>query len=415
MSHILFFAAEAMESVIRRALEPTPFTPMVLTLEELFIEDPVFTLEGLVQQVQAGELAIQGVVGVCDLSSLLAAGLATRLGLPTSPLETLLRGQDKWASRQALQPHFATHLPQCWRSDNLQGLHAAHFPVFVKPVRGSLSWETAQMAETQTLERHLAAAPPRLAQGNARVLQLQQAGWLPSPPSDWGQHLVIETLLPQGRQVTIDGWVQGEHIGFFGMTESFFLANGISFDRFEYPAQLPPGLDTELLALARGVVRAQGLTHSLFNLELIITPQQAYIVELNTRLSMQFSHLIACVEGVNPLETLCEIATGKPVSFAQRRHVTAYRSCISFVLRQDEDHFVEAIPDLLQLEALMETYPQVQITSLVREGTQLSNYRQDGYTFRYAIVDIPGQNRPMILEKRDEIVESLHFQLIPLA
>ncbi len=271
------------------------------------------------------------------------------------------------------------------------------------------------MAETQTLERHLAEVPLRLAHGNARVLQLQQAGWLPPSPSDWGQHLVIETLLPQGRQVTLDGWIQGEDIGCFGMTESFFLANGISFDRFEYPAQLPAEQTPQLWALACGVVRAHGLTHGLFNLELILTPQQVYIVELNTRLSMQFSHLIACVEGANPLETLCEIASGQSVSFGQKRHATAYRSCISFVLRQSQDHFVEAVPDLLHLQALMETYPQVQITSLVKEGTQLSDYRQDGQTFRYAIIDIPGQNRPMILEKCDEIVESLAYRMIPLA
>lgn len=49
------------------------------------------------------------------------------------------------------------------------------------------------------------------------------------------------------------------------------------------------------------------------------------------------------------------------------------------------------------------------------KGRRLSAYPQDPYTYRYAIVNIPGASKEDILNKRDELERNLKFLLQPIS
>lgn len=54
------------------------------------------------------------------------------------------------------------------------------------------------------------------------------------------------------------------------------------------------------------------------------------------------------------------------------------------------------------------------IRILVEPGKKLSDYKQDSYTYRYALIDIAGKNKSEILNTLELVKKKLTIKLVPL-
>ena len=86
----------------------------------------------------------------------------------------------------------------------------------------------------------------------------------------------------------------------------------------------------------------------------------------------------------------------------------------SFPLRVPYDCLVTHVPSATEIAQLQKTFDVTRIELLVEEGKKLSDYWQDAYSFRYALVDIAGKSLDDILAKFTQFREHLDIGLQPL-
>ncbi len=189
-----------------------------------------------------------------------------------------------------------------------------------------------------------------------------------------------------------------------------FIPDTISFDRFEYPYQLPIAMQKIIEQSSRNLITGIGLNNSLFNIEykLNINDNTAHIIEINSRLSSQFAVLIESVTGQNPLTSICDISVGAQPSFQDDWSSTPYNYCTSFVSRVFENKYITKIPLATEIDALQHRYPSAQIHNLIEKpNAYLSDYEQDNDTYRYAIINVAGAT----LEEVNVIHTQVHTEL----
>ncbi|MGH8001167.1 MAG: hypothetical protein ACREPR_17495, partial [Brasilonema sp.] len=223
--------------------------------------------------------------------------------------------------------------------------------------------------------------------------------------------MICEELL-HGEQITVDGWISDGKVGFFGNTHSIFLPNNISFDRFDFPFHCSTLLEDKIYQISETVIKGVGLNNTLFNIEMKIREEDhtISIVEINTRLSMQFVFLIEKVTGMNPFARLIQVALGEDIADTPQEGLVLQKYASSCVLRRTADAIVREIPTKSYIDELESRFPNTQITSLIPLGRKLSDYPQDAFTYRYAFVDIARDSLNEILSELKEIKQLLNFR-----
>jgi biotin carboxylase len=347
--------------------------------------DPVGFLE------ECDAIPADGVVGTKDRSSLLAALIAERRGLPGPTPRALIACQFKPTARalQRATVPFATP-----RFALLDGRPPFGPPFFVKPVVGRLSQrarridDPAQIEPLEELDSYML--------GYARIAEL--AGLHP----DAVRGFLAEELLA-GEEVTLEGYVFEGEVTTIGITDSVKYEGTNSFERFEYPSALPPERKAELREVASRILPALGFDGGFFNVEFFVPRDgPARIIEVNARLASQFWPLVQAVEGRSTYEAMFQLACGEDPGWVSReRHGVA----LSYCLRVFEDAYVESVP--LPVEGL---------ELLVRPGLRLSEQgTNDTTSYRLCIFDAWGETRAEAVARARDRAAALTFGLVPVA
>ena len=172
-------------------------------------------------------------IGVADKPSILSALIAKDLGLLGPEPESLYHAQHKALFMKhmlSVDPQFPqTHII----TPKQQSFDQFVYPVFIKPSRGSLStgaYEVATAAQLKKILPNLFSSPHQ----NVLWFDLFASSYknLDDPPLY--SYIVQENI--SARQYTVDGLVSNKRISFAGITESIFLPNTRSFDRFDFPS-----------------------------------------------------------------------------------------------------------------------------------------------------------------------------------
>ena len=137
------------------------------------------------------------------------------------------------------------------------------------------------------------------------------------------------------------------------------------------------------------------------------TRKAIHIIEVNPRMSPQFADLMEKVNGVNSYEIALSIAAG--IRPTLHRAAQTYRAATSFVLRLFEDQLVTRVPTEDEVSAFAARFPDARLKALCREGHRLSEEPQDGKSYRYAILNLGGQNRVSALARCEEALWHLPF------
>lgn len=363
-------------------------------------------------------VALDGVIGTHDYpGSILAAIVASRLGLPGPSPRALLRAQHKLHSRRIQQavcpevvPQFFAIAPDvCPNVSQQSVLDEIRFPFFIRPVKSVMSMLACQIDNRPALDAYLARARPHL-QGFVKPFNaLWQTHGLDGPDASL---LVGEELL-SGHQVTVEGFRARGITQIAGIVDSVMFPESLSFRSFEYPSRLPQPVLVRMAQATRTVIEALALDDLCFNVEFFYDEarDRVALIEVNPRMSYQFGDLFEKVDGTNTFDVQLAIATGAAVEF---RHGTGrFEAAVSFVLRRFADAMIARLPDAAELATLRSEFPDAHIQLFGRVGERLSDVNQDMQSFRYGVINLGGDTLEHAEARCQELAHRLPIELEP--
>jgi len=346
-----------------------------------------------------------------------AAAVATRLGLPGSRPERILRCSHKYYCRlaqrqavpEAVPPFVLVPLrdPEAVRGE-------LRFPCFVKPVKGAFSILARRAESWEELADFLGQPAVREFTEGYLAIFHDLAATLGGLAVD-GRHFLAEGLL-QGRQVTVEGYcLDPGEVEVVGIVDSLTQSETGSFVAFIYPSSLPVEIQDRMAAVARRVLTALELSWTLFNVEMMYDEEadRVAIIEVNPRLCGQFADLYEKVDGRHTYEIALSLAVGERPG--ARRGVAAYRMAASYPLRVFAPVRVLRAPGPAEVRGVEERFPGTLVWSEVEAGQTLTDFvrLEDGASARYGVLNLGADDARGLEERRDEMLAALGFAFAP--
>ena len=309
---------------------------------------------------------------------LLAAVVARRLGLPGTDPAAIVRAQHKVLLREVLAaaapdvsvPCMA--LPYAFgdrRCRDVLALDAAlaraghAWPRFCKPVKGVFSALAARVSSAAELAAHLRRPlwDRVTLRGLARPFE-QLARDVAELPCSVDRLLLEEPL--EGAQVNVDGYVASGEPRVLGIVDEWMYeqehARARHFAGFTYPSRHPEAAQRRIRDAALKAVRALGLQHGLFNVELfLLADGSVRIIEVNPRGAGQFASIYRDVDGIDMEGIAIALAAGHDPEAVPRTSAVA-GAAGSFAFRRFDGQAGPA-PDPAGLAWLATEHPRARL------------------------------------------------------
>ena len=415
---ILFLCDASDIDIIERSFSQTQeYDLNVETAEKILDYGARAYLERTISLIKDYPEMYDGVVGTHDSSAVFAAIISELTNTSFASIDSVVNCQNKYISRIKQQEVLPQAVPPfCLALDYIQDPSRISPPFFIKPVRANISFGTHMIHSPEELEYYMGLEMKDIATFNQYYLDA--LSFCPHLSNGLNvatcNNFLCEGLI-SGEQVTVDGYVHQGRVHTFGMTKAAFHPGTNSFSHHEFPYSFSPELDAAITTGLSRLIPALGLDNSFFNVELRADPEQGtfMILEVNSRIAFQFAKTIELVTGFDPLHMLCDLACGHTPSIdAQQGHT--YPLCFNFELHTFSDQKIVKTPTQSGYEAIRLLYPDVHIRNLVQEKSNLSDYKHNPESFRYCMLDIPGQTREEILQAYTHITSLLGYEFEPV-
>ncbi len=367
-----------------------------------------------IEIIRNGTLVVKGITASNDFGILIASYIARQTGNIAPSYESLRYCTNKYHSRRAQQEVIPNHTPFFFLYDDHQVFSPALFPLFVKPVRSSLSFGAHRVNSQRELEYITGVVTPRLKKANQWYYDCLQLLKINNNTNATYKLLVEEYVT--GSQITLDGYVYENEVTFLGLTQAHMMPGTLSFVRFDYPAYFKKNLELQIYKITQLLIQRFAINNTFFNIEFMVDEEQnkVWVIEMHGRVSLQFTPLIENVIGYNPLVAVCDISVGKRPDSSKGYPANRFTRSSSCILRKVTDHKILRVPTKNELQIIKKKYKNIRIFPLVEKNACLSDYRQDSHTFRYIIIDIPGQNMQEIVQTLEKIKKDLHYIFEPV-
>jgi biotin carboxylase len=358
---------------------------------------------------------VDGVFSSSDYpGAIVAAAIATRLGLPGPRPRDVLLCSHKYHAREALAAAVPEATPPFALVDP-DDRPAIGFPCFVKPVKGTYSMCARRIESAAELDAFLASPAVReLRTRFVRIFDRLLAAYTDFTIGGGG--FVAEGLL-SGSQATVEGFVDDAGVRILGVVDSVLHPQTRSFLRFDYPSRLPAPVVARMEDVARRALEGLGLTRSFFNVEMTVDARTGTVsvIEVNPRICGQFGDLYQKVDGVNAYELALELATGARRLDMPRR-AGRFRAAASCPLRVFEPVRVVDAPDAARIAAVEAEFPGTLIWNECAPGQELRDFEhgEDGASARYAVVNLGGDDVRDVERRASQVTERLGFRFMPL-
>lgn len=377
-----------------------------------------FDVPGWIERTAAARRGrIVGVLSSSDYPGATAAGaIATRLGLPGTPPETLIRCSHKYYSRLAQREAAPESVPEFHLVDPerpLDSARAIRFPCFVKPVKGAFSVMARRIDSPEALEAFLTHPATREFVRDYPVIFNELLARLTSFEVS-GSWFLAEGIL-RGAPVTVEGFAREGEIGILGIVDSVLHPGTGSFLRFDYPSSLPGAVQDRMGDVARRVMSHIGFRTGLFNIEMTwdADTDRIWIVEVNPRLCGQFADLYQKVDGTSGYEVALALAAGETPRL--RRGAGPFRCASSFPLRTFEPVRVLRAPDRGAVARVEAEFPGALVWSECAPDQVLDDFdREDGRSARYAVVNLGGDDARDLAARLESVRARLGYVLVPI-
>ncbi|MFO7883479.1 MAG: ATP-grasp domain-containing protein [Desulfobacteraceae bacterium] len=354
-----------------------------------------------------------GIVGVHDSSAVFAAIIAQETGKLFSPVKAIINSQNKYLCRRiqkSLTPDCAAEY--CLALDYLRRPTRMKTPFFIKPVRSNISFGTHKIDSPEQMEYYIGLESMDIALFNQYYLDALAFS------SKYHDALNISTCnsflceeFISGTQVTMDGYIFKGEVFFIGFTKAEFYPRTNSFSHHIFPYEFSPGLDTLIKDNLKTLIPALGIDNSFFNVELRADEanETFKVIEVNCRIAFQFAKAIEAVKGFDPLKMLCDIAVGvtpEQDPLLQQQ----FKYCYNFELHAFSNAKILQTPTQIAYDEVGLKYPEVKVRNLIHENARLSDFKHNPESYRYCIIDVPGNSNEEIMVKFEHVVSILNYR-----
>jgi hypothetical protein len=133
-----------------------------------------------------------------------------------------------------------------------------------------------------------------------------------------------------------------------------------------------------------------------------------HIIEINPRMSYQFADIFEKVDGTNSYTIQLQLSQGEQPGFEKGNG--RFKVAASFVLRLFENKTVTRIPTQEELSKIRTQFPDSFIIIYAQEGNMLSDMSQDEKSYRYAIINLGGNDWTDVYTRFEELKQHLRFE-----
>jgi hypothetical protein len=411
---ILFLCDASDVDIVERSFaNAASYEPTIETTERILEYGVRPYLERTIELMNKYPAMYDGVVGTHDSSAVFASIIAEKTGKRFASVKSIINCQNKYISRRIQRSCVPEHTPPfCLALDYLRGKRRLDPPFFIKPVRSNISFGTHKVHAAEELQYYIAGETLDIARNNQYFLDALAIDfhYLDSLNLQTCNSFLCEGLI-FGDQVTVDGFVSEGRVEIFGMTKAVFHPGSNSFSHHEFPCSFNPELDGMIHAAIRKLIPELGLSNSFFNVELRADEQSNtfFFLEVNSRIAFQFAKTIESVTGYDPLHLLCDVAAGHSPEYDASAEKT-FSSCFNFELHSFTDKKILRTPTQSGYEELRIRFPEIHVRNLIQENSWLSDYKHNPESFRYCMLDIPGNSSQEIMDKYQEVVSLLNYE-----
>ena len=391
-----------------------------LTLDEMR-GDHALTIPEMVERARDRMKKVPGgPAGIASFfdfpGTILAAYLAHEFDLPGPGIEPVLKCEHKYWSRLEQQKVVGDFIPAFRVFDPLAegdiyaGLGLVP-PFWIKPIKSFRSFLAFAIQDERQFQAALEQVREKggdITDAFGQVMELCDA---PEEFRSMRETFIAESPI-SGAQCTLECYAHNGQIVTYGVVDSVREPDGPSFSRYEYPSMLPLEVQHRLMDVTRTFMQAIGFENGCFNVEFFYdqTADNVWLLEVNPRPSQSHADLFHKVHGQSHFALMIDLALGRkprPLLRQGQSNVAAH-----FFVRSHEPGIVAQAPTRAALERLARRQPTTRIKLEVKRGDDLRDLSvQDSYSFELANVYIGGRDRLDILDKYDEVLTALQFEI----
>jgi biotin carboxylase len=347
----------------------------------------------------------RAIVGLGDYPSVLIAAVAAeRAGLPGASPDSVFGASHKYESRLRQRHAIADHVPKflLWNGRDRPNIaEELGFPCFAKPVKGVASWRCMSIADVAALhdyalQHHLQV--PKVVAAFEHLMLIAGLRF------ESARAILLEEHL-YGEQVTVECIADGDSVRALGVVDSHMYSGTRSFRAFSYPSKYPEAVVRRMERIVETALLGSGLRRTLCHAELMYDPASGRIaiIEINPRMSAQFAPLFEMVDGFDMYDLQVQLALGESPTFT--RGAGRYPFAASVVFRRFEDGMVVRHPSEEERARVLRHVHGESVECLVDVGERLSQKIQDPESYRYAFVNLGGEDLEDV-ERRAWMLES---------
>jgi hypothetical protein len=379
-----------------------------------------FDIESLiataVERMQSFDGSVDAVVSYYDFpGTVLVPILAERFGLPGPTLEAVLKCEHKYWSRLEQQKVVSDNIPQFRAFDPADDAAFSKLnlfaPFWIKPIKSFRSFLAFQINDERQFNEVMPICREKGGMMNEPFQRLLNTYDMPAEIAEMPESFIAESPIG-GWQCTLEGYSYNGSVSVYGVVDSIREQDSSSFARYEYPSSLPLEIQHRMMDVTRAAIHQIGLDGGPFNAEFFYdqTSDQVWLLEINPRISQAHTDIFEKVHGVSHHSVMVDLALGrkpKPMEKRGRFNIAGH-----FMFRTYEAGRIVRTPSAGALDKLRERQPMTEVRIPVKAGQHLSElFGQDMYSFEIANVFIGGRDQAEMLDKYDEALAVLQFDI----
>jgi hypothetical protein len=331
------------------------------------------------------------------------------------PVRSIFKAEHKAWSRAEQRKVIIDHIPQFSSFDpkdkdaysKLQLLT----PFWIKPVKSFRSYLSYQVNDQTEFEEYREIMAQQVDGIYRPFIELMRLARMPELICSAEESCIAESPL-SGPLCTLEGYVFDNEVVSYGIVDSIREKESNSFQRYQYPSQLPMEIQYRMMDIARRVIGHLGMNDTCFNIEFFYnqTADRINLLEINPRTSESHTDLFAKVHGCSQLKILLELALGNRPKPLERNG--DYRMAAKVFYRAYQPGIVKKVPSVKKISEIIARFPDTKIKINVDKGDDLRDLRfQDSYSFELATIFLGADNEIELMRKYDQIVNLLDIQI----
>lgn len=393
----------------------------LLSIEELQEgEDIPFSelLGQATRQLETFDGSVDAIVGYWDfpISSMVPI-LAERFGLPGAPLTSVVKCEHKyWARLEQRKvtdahPRFTVVDPDDDAEFSQLDLRP---PYWIKPVKAFSSELAFRIDTLANLRVHLREVRDKLDRIAAPFEDVLSRIELPAEIAELGARVCVAEEAATGEQVTVEGFraEPDTEVCVYGVVDSVPHPEVRSFERFQYPSQIPQRVQDRMVDIADRVIGQVGLAWSTFNIEFFWDPDTdaLTILEINPRHSQSHAKLFEYVDGMANHKHMVDLGLGRRPQLTDLKG--PYALAAKWFRRHLTDGVVTRSPTAEEVTAAERAVPGITVHLIADEGDRLSRLpEQDSYSYKIAEVYVGANDEAELRDKYERSLERLPFEI----